>query len=309
MQAERGVELLMSERATGGQHEQQDAIVVRGRPALRELQGQLLSKDRRQPIVALARSLESNEPVLAASDVRAIVGAEPRLYFIGGDYLLRILQGALGRRLALQRGSARIWWPGVSKRSDPSDHPLVLELDGEPREQMLEELAREFDLSRPRVRRELNQIEDIRRMAEDDLREVRGQLTKTEERLRDAHVERHGEATRAETAEARLRGASRELASMDGEERLHMLICREWLAGLSAGERRKHPLRAYVLSPALVAEVQRRADVEEESVAWACAMVACGQAGAKVPAPGVRYTTGADGTVEFVGIGEQVTGK
>jgi hypothetical protein len=324
MRAERGGELLMPRRVTGKQQqavgggaaaqsghggaERQDPIVVRGRPALRELQGQLLSKDRRQPIVALARSLESNEPVLAASDVRAIVGPEPALYFIGGEYLLRILQGALGRQLALHRGSARIWWPDLSRRSDPSDHPLVLELDGEPHGHMLAEFAREFDLSRPRVRREIKQVEDIRRMAEHELSDVRAQLTKTEERLRDAHVERHSEATRADTAELRAQAASRELASMNAEERMHTLICREWIAALSASERRKHPLRAYVLHAQLLAEVQRRADVAEESVAWACAMVACGLGSAKAGAAGVHYATGADGTLEFVGIGEQAAG-
>ena len=69
-----------------------------------------------------------------------------------GEYLRRRLQGLIGQRLALPAGSARVWWPALARSCDPAAHPLVLALDSGSEARMLEEFARQFDLSRPLVR-------------------------------------------------------------------------------------------------------------------------------------------------------------
>jgi hypothetical protein len=255
-----------------------DPIVVRDKSALSSIEAYLLSSDREQPVVALTQSLESEEPVLAAIDVRVIVGPDPQIYSVPEEQLLQDLQGVLGRSLALPRGSARVWWPGLTSRSDPSDHPLVLELDGEPDGHMLAELARQFDLSRPRVRREIKLIDDTRRLAEHQLAQALEQVEAIEERLRDTQLERHAEATRADAAEVRAKSAARELSTMSCDERMHMLICKEWLGALTASERRAHPLGAYVLTLELLATIERQAELPQARLAWVCAMVACGLA-------------------------------
>jgi hypothetical protein len=264
-----------------------EPIVVLDEPALKSLEAYLLSSDREQPVVALAQSLEAEEPVLASGDVRAIVGADARIYYLPAEHLLQSLQSILGRSLALPRGAARIWWPGLGSRSDPSDHPLVLELDGQPQAHTLAELARQFDLSRPRVRREIKLIEDTRRLAEHERAQALELLEATEERLRDTQVERHEEATRADAAEMRAKSAARELSALSCEERMHVLISREWLGALTASERRTHPLGAYVLTPELIATTECQPALPEDRLAWVCAMVACGLApGLSEIAPG-----------------------
>jgi len=135
----------------------------------------LRSNDRAQPVIGLTRLAEINEPVLPPRRVRAIVGAGPRIYYVPGEYLRRRLQGMLGKRFALPPGGARVWWPSLSTCSDPAGHPFVLALDSESQADMLAEFARQFDLSRPLVRREIEVIEDVRRLAEDELSKAREQ--------------------------------------------------------------------------------------------------------------------------------------
>lgn len=178
-----------------------DPIVVCSHEALREMRGYLLSADRVLPVVGLARSLEADAPVLAAERVRAVVGAGPRIYYLPGESLLRRLQGSLGQRLALVVGGVRVWWPGLECRCDPGGHPLVLELDGESRAELLVEFARRFDLSRPLVRGEIAAIEDARRLAERELSQAR-------EQIRGMRLERDRALARAERAERALQAAA-----------------------------------------------------------------------------------------------------
>jgi hypothetical protein len=191
-----------SARSVNG--EDVEAIVVGEEPGLRSMQAYLLAGDRQQPVVALTRSLDTGEPVLAPGDVRALVGAGPRIYYVPEEDLLDRLQERLGRALALPAGAVRVWWPGLSTGSDPGEHPLVLELDGEPESSLLAELARELELSRPLVRREIKLIEQTRRLAEDE-------LAKAREQNRNMKIERHEALARAEAAEASLRAATRQL--------------------------------------------------------------------------------------------------
>ncbi len=188
-------------------------------PELLDLQAQLLFAGRAHPVVALAIGEEVEDAALWHMEIRQIVGPDTSIFFIE-EYLLGQLRDGLGRKLALMPGSARIWWPELSTRSDPGDHPLVLALEGESRTDVLAEFARQFDLSRPHVRRELRLIEDARALAEHRLSETIAQDQRTAERLRDAHRERHREATRAQAAEARLDEALKRLAEFGCESAL-----------------------------------------------------------------------------------------
>jgi hypothetical protein len=193
-------------------------MIVEDEQELSSLQQCLLYPDRTQPVVALALCEEEADDIaLWHEELRPIVGEHTQVYFIA-PHLLGSLRKGLGRKLGLLEGSARIWWPGLSTRSDPGDHPLVLALEGESRVDVLAEFARQFDLSRPHVRRELKLIEDARALAEHRLAEIVEQDRRTAERLRDAHRERHREATRAQAAETRLDAALTRLAERGCEE-------------------------------------------------------------------------------------------
>jgi len=145
---------------------------------------ELYSRDRVYAVVAVAWSLDGDGPVLAPCQVRTVVEPNVQIYVVP-DALLSALRREVGSRVALKPGAARIWWPGVSRRSDPGEHPLVLPLEGESAEDVLAEFARQFHLSRPDVRSEIRQIEDR-------------------------------EATRAETAEAELETVKRQLRAACG---------------------------------------------------------------------------------------------
>jgi hypothetical protein len=189
-------------------------LVVDGRE-LRRMCADILDA-REQPVVALTLDADG-VPVLGFADVRAVVGAGVHIYLIAGeDELLHELRATLGAALALDRGAARVWWPGAGLRCDPADHPLVLALEDEPRATTLEEFALQFDLSRPRVREQIRLIEDARAFVEHELAGAREQSHKLHERLRDAQIEIHSLRTRAQEAQARPQDARR---SRDRDQR------------------------------------------------------------------------------------------
>jgi hypothetical protein len=150
----------------------------------------LLSGRRKRPMIGLARSLSTGELVLSPRDVRGVVGPGPRIYYFPGEELLCGLREVLGRGLALPAGAARVWWPGLSAGSDPSEHPLIVELDGEPVRDLLGEFARRFDLSRPRVRLAMRVSEDVCRLTE-------AQLARAVEDSRGMKIERDKAVKRA----------------------------------------------------------------------------------------------------------------
>jgi transcriptional regulator with XRE-family HTH domain len=193
-----------------------DPIAVREESELEDMVADLLAPRRAYAVVAVASSVDGDQPVIAASEIRAVVGPTARVYFVPGEALLGVLRERVGRGLALTLGAVRVWWPGVSRRSDPGDHPLVLSLEGESERDMLAEFSCQFHLSRPDVRREIKQIEDVRALAEHRLAEAEEKDDKTAQRLRDAHRERHREATRADAAEAALQIAQRQLRAACG---------------------------------------------------------------------------------------------
>jgi hypothetical protein len=185
-------------------------VIVCSHQALRGMEADLRSGDRREPVVGLARLDEIDEPVLDPQRVREVVGVGPRIYYVPGEYLLRGLQGMLGQRLALQAVSARVWWPCLSTGSDPAAHPLVFALDSESQADMLAEFASRFDLSRPHVRSEIALIEDARGLAEHELSQARGQN-------RGLTIERDRALSRAQQAERALQAVTGRPRELDRE--------------------------------------------------------------------------------------------
>jgi hypothetical protein len=185
-----------------------DCLAVETMDDLRCLSADVLGR-REQPVVGLTLDANEDAPVLACGDVRAVVGPGVRIYLIFSDDLLFGLRQMLGGRLAIDRGMARIWWPGAGARCDATDHPAVLALEDEPYQLTLGEFALRFDLTRPRVRGQIRLIEDARAFLEHELGRAREQNRRVHERLRDAQIECHAQRTRAEAAEASLAAAQR----------------------------------------------------------------------------------------------------
>jgi hypothetical protein len=156
----------------------------------------LLSQQRVQPAVGLASGDAFAPLALSPGDVRAVVGPLPRIYLLKDERLLSVLAGLVGRSFALLAGTARIWWPGLAFASDPQAHPLVVPLVDERGQGVRGEFARAFDLSRPVVRRELAEIEDARRLAEHQLRQVRNASRQTQapasDRPPSMSIDQHG---------------------------------------------------------------------------------------------------------------------
>lgn len=260
--------------------EELGVIEVGTKQALSDLVGYLLG-DRAQPAIGLTLMEGAEMTVLPPRAVRTIVGPEPRIYVVRKDYFLRRLNKALGS-CGLGLGQARIWWSGLTPNSDPLDHPLVPELLDERVDSLLEEFARQFDLSRPRVRVELKRLADMHGLAERELERTKDQLAQSHQRLRDEQIARHREHTRANRAEERAKAAEQELATAEHraktahmEETLHALIFREWMR-LTDGDRREHPLGPYILMPEIVEQAAvLRPDVTPQRLAWVCAMIAC----------------------------------
>jgi hypothetical protein len=172
-------------------------ILVRTPEDLQRLERYLFVA-RRKPVVLLTEAVGVSKPVLPPREVRDLADSKVRIYLIIAGHPLRRLSEVLGRRLAVPRGSARICWPGFSTRSDPADHPLVQRLDGESDQEILEEFATQFDLSRPRVRRELKASEDLRVVAEYELAQVKARLRESQRQRRPPKTSRAQPTRRAE---------------------------------------------------------------------------------------------------------------
>jgi hypothetical protein len=186
-----------------------DYIVVRSSCDVQRLSADVLG-ERDRLIVGLTHGEDGNEPVLIASDVRALVGPGVHIYLIPTDDLLAELRDEIGPRLTLERASARIWWPGASVRCDPGDHPLVVALDAEPQADTLLEFSHQLDLSRPYVREQIVLVEDSRAFLEHELARAVARNRQAHQRLRDVQVECHRMRTRAQQAEARLAALERQ---------------------------------------------------------------------------------------------------
>ncbi|HXN38843.1 MAG TPA: hypothetical protein VN892_12455 [Solirubrobacteraceae bacterium] len=157
---------------------------------LRRLEAELVGA-RRYPVVLLALAVGVDEPVFPPRQLRRAAGLRVRIYLLQGQHPFQRPAVVANKHLAVPRGSARICWPQFNAGSDPDDHPLVHRLEGESDRDALQEFARQFDLSRPCVRREIKLIEGIRATSERELAQVRARLTQVEQQRRDAYIARH----------------------------------------------------------------------------------------------------------------------
>jgi hypothetical protein len=269
-------------------------IVVRDKAALRSMLAWIRAGERREPVIAVAAVDGTDHPVLSCAQVRSVVGEGPRVYAVSGEFLLDRLQAALGPLVARPADSVRVWWPGVGADSRAGDHPLVLALDSESSEVFLEEFARGFDLSRPRVRAEIKLMREAGFLDATRLTEGTRRAQNAETDARAARRERDRAVKMAEEAQAR----ARTIAELPVEEQLHVLMVREWLEGLTVEDRRQHPLR-YVLSQQFVQAVESQPQLRIERVAWVCAMVACGYAAKLASLEPHQMLSGAQGSPQI----------
>jgi hypothetical protein len=245
------------------------------------------------PIVCLTARPGERDPALPAPGVREIVGPGVPIYFVPTRRLTRYLGSLLPPRFDVWDGATRVWWPGVSERSDPIEHPRIYDPSGRYGQDNLQRLAAEF-ATKPRPELTLKQQLVL-------AERQRSQLTERAERL-----ERVLASTRQELEEA-LRGrspavdqttqehsaerpdaASDALGSEDPDEEiaeqppnegdvegmLYKLIWSQWVDIRPPNERAEHPPRRFTISSELIRTiVQRRVDVPIERLAWVCAMV------------------------------------
>lgn len=259
-----------------------DWMIVRTQALLRSLVEHLLSGNRQLPLVLLTFDDERLEPVLVPERVRAVTGRPAEIYYVTTEYLLRRFNASLRRRLGestghslrLEAAAVRIYWPGVSERSSPKDHPLVPELVDEHAWDLLAEFQHRFDLSRPTVRPEIRLLNDTLATTERELRLARNRVASVEEQLRDAQISAHEAQRRTTTVESRLRDVDHELSEMDTEERLQALIARQWRSSLNTEDRRYHPLTGYVPTPGFIESAEKLANPPLDRIARVCAMIA-----------------------------------
>jgi hypothetical protein len=246
----------------------------------------LRSRERVEPVVGLTSLAGQTEPSVSPVLVREIVGSEALVYFIPTGYLTFKLQEMLPDGLHVFDGAIRIWWPGLTDRSSPLDHPLVFAGDD-----ALGELARQFEETRPLSKRRERVLERQRSQAEERNRQLE-RLLQGVERDRDLALNRAIAAERlaenqgeeAQQQDTELEREDRELEEstngLDFQGELHVLVCREWAGALGTTDRAASPLDGYRFGPEFLAGItERRVDVPLERIAWVCAMVACGLAG------------------------------
>jgi hypothetical protein len=214
---------------------------------------------------------------LAAERVRRLVGPDVRLYYVPGEHLLGRLQRALGAGLAVAAGCVRVFWPGLSRRSDPAAHPLVVLLEHESEHDALREFARVFDLSRPAVRAELRLIEDARALLDQQLADSVQECQALAERLRDIQVERHVARTRAEAAEELVGFLAGRRVAVGCQTRLRGLIIAERLRLFGGVVGEDFPLGGYRFARAFLEQIEReQAELPLARVARVCAILASG---------------------------------
>jgi hypothetical protein len=261
-----------------------DCVELSSEPECSALAKAIRDPQRDYPIVCLTARPGERDPALSATAVREIVGPGVPIYFVGTRRLTRYLGSLLPAHFDVWDGATRVWWPGVSERSDPIEHPRVYDPSGRYGQDSLQRLAAEF-ATKPRPELTLKQQLVL-------AERQRSQLTERAERL-----ERVLAGTRRELDEA-LRGilpavdqttqdnsaerpdaASDALGSEDSGESdvegmLYKLIWSQWVDICPPNERTEHPPRRFVISSELIRTiVQRRVDVPIERLAWVCAMV------------------------------------
>lgn len=95
---------------------------------LRCLGVEILSAYRSYPIICLTVRPGQKTP-LSVSRVRGIAGPRVPIYLVVSTPLVERLRQYLPEHLCPKPGLGRIWWPGVDRDSNPTDHPLLYDPD------------------------------------------------------------------------------------------------------------------------------------------------------------------------------------
>lgn len=251
---------------------------------VRRLTSDLRRTGREYPIVVVSTPEGASEPLFPPGELRDAVDPYVPIFVLSNAVTMRRLAGALGEQLGVSGGAARIYWPGLRRRDDPAEHPLVTCEGGNGVARLVEAL----NLSRPEVRGHLEHTEDR-------MQNARQRASETTRELRQTRAERDAALQCAQSAEVALGELQRQhhalqqagideqelraLAALDGQALMQRLICHEWLTALHAHDRHENPLRGYRLGPQFLASISdRKIAVPRQRVAFACAMVACGRA-------------------------------
>jgi peroxiredoxin len=110
---------------------------------LRAMCALILRADRDFPLLAITCRRNEDQPLLAPTRVREIIGPRVPLFVVSASEV-RAMKALLPESHDVFDGAARIWWPGVDEHSDPRDHPLFLDPSYVYGERILGEIAREF---------------------------------------------------------------------------------------------------------------------------------------------------------------------
>lgn len=255
-------------------------IEVTSPVAVGGLLAEIFSAERAYPVVALTMSPYPGAPSFDPLEVRAVIPVEARLYLVPPGRFERELSASLPFGLGLAPSAVRIWWPGLSVRSNPLDHPMVRvwSADGEGR--ALAELARVSE--RPRS------AWAVRGGADAAFRDRRGRPPSAEgprpgdQRRADAG---HARSCRPDVAPSDMTTSSTLSLAPDGpvldaeahEARLRIAIVEQWEECLTPAERCEHPLHPHCLTRAFLRDTLALATTDRYcAVARACALIACG---------------------------------
>jgi hypothetical protein len=154
----------------GRQADRDGLTAVKGEAEVLMLLDHLLDPERSEAAIGIAQPADA----LSMRGLRSVIGAGPRIFHVHNRWL-EVLARALGRH-ALPVEMIKIWWPGLTPASEPGDHPWFVAVADENPECLLEEFARIFYLSRPVVRREVRQLEELRSIAERELAKSKHRL-------------------------------------------------------------------------------------------------------------------------------------
>jgi hypothetical protein len=171
---------------------------------------QLLARDRRLPLIAVAKTARPRAKYLDVQRLKQELAGFAHVLLIDGAALPR-LADHLGS-LSLDRGSARVWWPGLELDDDPSGHPAWYAPFDDPsaiadaiRQQVLA-------VSRDRWREPTRLTEfgrDFRRQREEAGRAAATRVVAELESLRSAASDARQHAEALSVAETRSKAAAR----------------------------------------------------------------------------------------------------
>jgi len=87
---------------------------------------ELFDPHREKPLIALTTRVRDAEPLISPGWLAQEVAGRARVVVIPTGEATWRLKAALPPLLDVYGGAVRIWWPGVTRESDPYEHPLML---------------------------------------------------------------------------------------------------------------------------------------------------------------------------------------